>query len=117
MTFYPLNFRYMKTLVLLVVVHNASATPLPKETKVDFVKSFAKSCLVKQHQNPLSKYMAESQLNEYCDCSANRATDFITLEDLGLFMKTKNMEPMRPHLEAAGEYCTQVLMKKWGYTK
>ena len=109
-------YRFITILLLSAVVPIAFATPLPKETRDEFVTSFVTSCLTKQRQDPLSKYMTESQLSQYCYCSANRATDFITLEDLGRMLQTKNMEHLRTSVEAAGKYCIQVLMKKWGYS-
>lgn len=103
--------------LLAAALSTAFATPLPKEEKEGFVKSFVPSCLTKQRKSPLSKYMTESQLHEYCYCAANRATDFISVEDFGRMIQTKDMEPMRSSVEAAGNYCIQVLSKKWGYSK
>lgn len=103
------------SLILYFVVFAAQGTPMPEQTKRDFIKSGVQSCLVKQRQDPMSKYMTESQLSEYCNCVMTRASDFITLEDVGLVLQTKSNTHLVPAMETASNYCTQMLLKKWGY--
>ncbi len=105
------------SLIFSGVAFAAQGTPMPEQTKRDFIKSGVQSCLVKQRQDPMSKYMTESQLIDYCNCAMTRASDFITLEDIGRVLQTKSNAHLVPVMETAGNYCIQMLMKKWGYTK
>jgi hypothetical protein len=104
-------------LVLSALTFAAQGSPLPEQIKRDFIKSGVRSCLVNQRQDPLSKYLKESQLNEYCNCAMTRASDFITLEDIRRVLQTKSHVHLVPVMETAGNYCSQMLIKKWGDTK
>lgn len=79
--------------------------------KAIFIKSGVQSCLVKQRQDPMSKYMTEAQLNEYCNCAMTRVSYLITLEDVG----RESNAHLVPAMETASKYCIQMLGKKWGY--
>lgn len=103
------------SVILFSVAFAAEGTPLSEQTKKDFIKVGVQTCLAKQRQDPLSKYMTESQLSEYCNCAMTRAYDFITLEDVGRMLQTKSNAHLVPVMETASNYCVQVLMKKWGY--
>ncbi len=103
--------------ILSGVAVTSQGTTMPDQTKRVFIKEGVQTCLVKQRQDPMSKYMAESQLSEYCNCAMTRASDVITLEDLGRGLQTKSYAHLAPVMETAGNYCIQKLLKKWGYTK
>lgn len=105
------------SLILSWVVSTAQGTPMPEETKQEFIKGGIQSCLVKQPEDPLSKYMTESQRREYCTCAITRASDFITNEDLVIFFQTKSNPHMISATEFASNDCLQMLLKKWRHTK
>lgn len=104
------------SLLLSWVAATAQATPMSEQNKKDFIRSGIKTCFVKQRQDdPLSEVLTDSQVNEHCGCVMTRATDFITLEDLGRMLKTKDNTHLTPIMETASDYCIQVLSKKWGW--
>ncbi len=100
--------------ILSGVAVTSQGTPMPDQIKRDFIKSGVQSCLVKQRQDPMYKYVMESQLSEYCNCAMTRASELITPEEYYRANQTKNIAPLAPKTEAAGKYCIQKLMKKWG---
>ncbi|MDR2111488.1 MAG: hypothetical protein LBQ62_00025 [Candidatus Accumulibacter sp.] len=111
----------MRKLILFLILSGVAiasqGTPMPEQTRKDFISSGTRSCLAKQRQDPMSEYMTESQRSEYCQCVMTRASEFITLEDLKRFLQTKSNAHFVPIVENAADYCIQMLVKKWGYLK
>ncbi|MCX7112836.1 MAG: tetratricopeptide repeat protein [Proteobacteria bacterium] len=89
------------------------ATPIPKSTKEDFIKSGISSCVSKMYEDPLSKAFSDIQINEYCDCAMNKAAEFITIDDLVTMLQNNSNKELEPIMEASSNYCVQVLTKKW----
>lgn len=91
----------------------AQAEGLPEADKTTYIRNFLPSCLVAQRTDSFSKYLSEEQREEYCECSASRSAETVTLEELGTMIKTQNKEILRPHLTAVASYCGDKLMPKW----
>lgn len=97
---------------------SAEENPLPsEELKTAFIKKGAESCIAKQKQAPVSSLFSDEQNSQYCFCVMTRSMDLITLEDMARVAETHNFTALRPIAEIAGNYCSQMLMRKWGYIK
>jgi hypothetical protein len=107
----------MRRLIFFIVLTGlglttANGTPIPEPTKADFLRATVRTCMVKQRQSTLTRYLTDAQVNEYCNCSGARVLQFINLEDLERMMQTRSNVPLLPIIEAAGDYCTDMLAKK-----
>jgi hypothetical protein len=99
------------SLFVVGVIAPAYGTPMPEQTRKNFVNSGVQTCLFMKRQDPMSKHMTESELNEYCYCYMNRVADLITLETITRAEQTMDFSPLVPAFETARSYCTQMLKK------
>ena len=89
----------------------------PEKNRASYVSSFIRDCVKKQHEDAFSKYMTETQINEYCSCTAERIVATIPMDDFGKAFQAQDFGPLRPRQQAASDYCNEGLAKKWAREK
>lgn len=81
--------------------------------RVPYIKDFEPSCLVKLRTGALSRHLSEEQRAQYCSCAAVRSSETITLQELGMWVRTGDRERVKPHLAAVDNYCSEKLVPLW----
>lgn len=81
--------------------------------RAPYIKDFAPSCLVKLRTGALSRLLSEDQRAQYCSCAALRSSETITLEEMGMWLRTGDRERVGAHLAAVDDYCSEKLIPLW----
>jgi hypothetical protein len=81
--------------------------------RVPYIKDFEPSCLVNLRTGALSRHLSEEQRAQYCSCAAVRSSETITLEEMGMWVRTGDRERVKPHLAAVDNYCSEKLISLW----
>jgi hypothetical protein len=81
--------------------------------RVNYVKDFQPSCLVKLRTGALSRNLSEEQRAQYCSCAAVRSAETITLEEIATWNRTGDRERLKPHMGAVDNYCLEKLIPAW----
>ena len=97
---------------LITFTASISATQLPKAWKIEFAKGFIPRCVEQQRKAPMYKPVMELSMKEYCQCTANRAVDNITLEEAKNRLSYTVNDALRPTIEEAGNYCIKLIMQR-----
>ncbi|MEX3694198.1 hypothetical protein AB3X91_37915 [Paraburkholderia sp. BR14263] len=108
------KFAFLINLLGLVTVATAG-TSLTPEQRQDIVSHGVATCVAQQERDSLARELTQEQLQEYCQCAMNRTVDSLSVEDLGRFLQSKDMDVLRPFVQKASESCTAELGPKWGY--
>src|SRR5687767_7794143 len=81
--------------------------------RVPYIKQFEPTCLVNLRAGALSRRLSEEQRGQYCSCAAVRSSETITLEEMGMWVRTGDREHVKPHLAAVDHYCSEKLIPSW----
>jgi hypothetical protein len=81
--------------------------------RVPYIKQFEPTCLVNLRTGALSRRLSEEQRAQYCLCAAVRSSETITLEEMGMWVRTGDREHVKPHLAAVDHYCSEKLIPSW----
>lgn len=81
--------------------------------RVPYIRQFEPSCLVNLRTGALSRNLSEEQRAQYCSCAAIRSSETITLEEMGMWVRTGDREHVKPHLAAVDHYCSEKLIPSW----
>lgn len=81
--------------------------------RVTYIRDFEPSCLVNLGTGALSRLLSGEQRAQYCSCAAVRSSETITLEEMGMWVRTGDRERVRPHLAAVDNYCSEKLIPLW----
>jgi len=105
-------------LVVMVAGCEEPVTPhrpqyMTADERVPYITQFEPTCLVNLRSGALSRRLSEEQRGQYCSCAAVRSSETITLEEMGMWVRTGDREHVRPHLAAVDHYCSEKLIPAW----
>ena len=80
----------------------------------DFIKSEARSCAQGSRQHKSWDMFKDSAIKDYCDCAAEKLADFVSVDDLESFKKTKSMDVLRPLANIAQAHCAKIMLEQMG---
>lgn len=81
--------------------------------RLPYIQQFEPTCLVNLRTGALSRHLSEEQRAQYCSCAAVRSSETITLEEMGMWVRTGDQQHVKPHLAAVDNYCAEKLIPSW----
>lgn len=101
-------------LLSLILPISAVAGELSYKDRVEFEKSFVRSCLKGFEKEDYG--FEDWQKKEFCKCSAMFTGDMLTYDDIRAFVKKKSYpKSLLDKRDKASTRCIEELMKTWGY--